>query len=230
MVGIILGQAAEANRMIEDLLMSARLDASSVELESTSIDVVQLVKETLTVMSAAGGSNAVDFVVSDRPILAWGDPMRVGQVIRNLISNAFRYGNGRIRVMIEDRRDVVAVQVFDDGPGIAQEDQESIFAPFNRASQGRKHEASVGLGLSVSLGLARLMAGDLAYRRVGDESLFELTIPAPAQSYGVASAGRSDTLTSDLADLRPSMRFDRRRTEAAIHPYHQRPPIPQQGS
>ncbi|MBK5268536.1 MAG: HAMP domain-containing histidine kinase [Acidimicrobiia bacterium] len=199
MIDMILSQAADANRMVEDLLMSARLDNSSVILETKTFDIVQLVQEVVTVMST-GGNSTVDLVAPDRLILAWGDPMRVSQVIRNLVSNASRYGNGHIRVMIEDRQDVVAVQVLDDGPGITQEDQGSLFEPFTRASQGRKLEASVGLGLSVSRRLARLMTGELAYRRVGAESIFELTIPAPAQSSS-PNIARMKAITTDLAEV-----------------------------
>jgi hypothetical protein len=125
--------------------------------------------------------------------------MRVRQVIQNLVSNAIRYGNGHVQVRIENREDVVAVQVIDDGPGIAEIEQESVFAPFTRALHGRKLQASVGLGLSVARRLTRLMGGDLTYHRVGGESVFELTIPPPAQSPRIA--GRVDAVATEHAEV-----------------------------
>ncbi len=201
MIDMILRQAAEANRMVDDLLTSARLDASSLDLELRTVDVGQLVGETLTVAATVGGESPVDFAMPDHPILAWADPMRVSQVIQNLVSNALRYGNGHVRVTIENREDTVAVQVIDDGPGITENEQVSVFAPFARASQGRKHQASVGLGLSVARELSRLMGGDVTYRRVGGESVFELTIPPPVQSPSPEIVGRVDVVATDLAEV-----------------------------
>lgn len=201
MIDMILGQAAEANRMVKDLLVTTHLDASGLELEPRTIDVGQLVDETLAVMSTNVEGCAIDFVMPDRPVLAWADQMRVRQVIHNLVSNAFRYGNGQVRVTIEDLKDLVAIHVADNGPGIAEEEQESIFAPFTRASHGRKHQDSVGLGLSVARRLARLSGGDLTYRRVGDESVFELTLPPATLLPTPAMSGRTDVITTDLAEV-----------------------------
>lgn len=201
MIDMILGQAAEANRMVKDLLVTTHLDASGLELEPRTIDVGQLVDETLSVMLTNVEGCTVDFVMPDRPVLAWADQMRIRQVIHNLVSNAFRYGAGQVRVTIEDLKDRVAVCVTDNGPGIAEEEQESIFAPFARASHGRKHQDSVGLGLSVARRLARLSGGDLTYRRDGDESVFELILPPATLSTSLAMSGRTDVVTTDLAEV-----------------------------
>jgi signal transduction histidine kinase len=202
MVDIVLGQAAEAGRMVEDLLISSRLDASSVVVEMRNIDVGNLVQETLTMMGTTGVRVAVGFVMPDKPIIASGDQMRVRQITQNLVSNAIRYGGGDVRVTIEHRLDAVAVQVMDNGPGIAPEDQQSLFSPFTRAKQGRRVESSVGLGLSVSRRMARLMGGDLTYRRVDAESLFELTVPVAQTSASPQTTGgerRGEVITTDVA-------------------------------
>jgi len=201
MIDMILGQAEEANRMVTDLLDSARLDASTLDLAFQVVDVGQLVAETLMTMTVAHEGPTVDSVLPDRPIMAWADPMRTKQVVQNLVSNAGRYGGSRIRVMIENRKDAVAVQVVDDGPGIPQSEQESIFAPFSRALQGRKQTASVGLGLSVARRLARLMGGDLTYRYVGGESVFELTLPLSTQPLASEIAGSTGAVEAERAGV-----------------------------
>ena len=201
MIDMILGQAAEANRMVDDLLVSARLTASSLDLEAQVFDVGQLIEETLNVMSTADESSVVDFAMPDRQVLACGDPMRVRQVFQNLVSNAFRYGDGHVQVTVESRTDTVAIQVIDDGPGISPDEEETIFAPFTRASNGRTHEASVGLGLSVARRLARLMDGDLTYRRSGDESIFELTILPDVQSPTREIVGKVKSVTTEFAEV-----------------------------
>jgi len=203
MIDMILGQAGEANRMVTDLLDSVRLDGSTLDLALQIVDMGQVVAETLMVMTVAHEGSSVDFLLPDRPIMAWADPMRVKQVIQNLVSNAVRYGGTRIRVMIENRKDAVAVQVVDNGPGIVQSEQESIFAPFTRATQGRKQAASVGLGLSVARRLARLMGGDLVYRHVGGDSVFELTVPLPTQPLAFEIAERAGAVATDPAEVWP---------------------------
>lgn len=201
MVDMILSQAAEANRMVDDLLVSARLAASSLDLDAQIFDVRRLIEETLNVMSTADEGSVVDFVVPDRLILACGDPMRTRQVIQNLVSNAFRYGDGHVQVTVENRGDAVAIQVIDDGPGISPDEEEAVFAPFTRASNGRTHEASVGLGLSVARRLARLMNGDLTYRRSGDESIFEFVLPSDVQSTIPELVGKVKVLRTEFAEV-----------------------------
>lgn len=200
MIDIILGQTAEANRMVGDLLASARLDASSLDLETQTIDLTQLIEETVVVMSTAGVGGDVEFVSPDRPVLVCADPMRIRQVIQNLVSNAVRYGGDHLQVRIENGEGTVAVQVVDDGPGIAEDERESVFAPFTRASGAGRQEAAVGLGLSVALKLARLMGGDLTYDRVDGESVFELTIPT-GQSLSSETAPKVDVVATEHAEV-----------------------------
>ncbi|VAW07441.1 Two-component system sensor histidine kinase [hydrothermal vent metagenome] len=201
MVDMIISQAAEANRMVDDLLVSARLAASSLDLNAQIFDVGQLIEETLNVMSTADEASVANFVKPDRIILACGDPMRVRQVIQNLVSNAFRYGDGLVQVTVENREDMVAIQVIDDGPGISPDEEEAVFAPFTRASNGRTHEASVGLGLSVARQLARLMNGDLRYHRSRGRSIFELTISSDVQPTTSDSVGTVRALTAEFGEV-----------------------------
>jgi signal transduction histidine kinase len=201
MIDMILNQAAEANRMVDDLLVSARLAASSLDLEAKVFDVGQLIEETLTVVSTAEESSVVDFAMPDRHVLACGDPMRVRQVIQNLVSNAFRYGDGRVGVTVENREDAVVIQVIDDGPGISPDEKETVFAPFTRASNGRTHEASVGLGLSVARQLARLMDGGLSYHRSQDETIFELVLPSDIPSPTVGIVRKLKVVTTEFAEV-----------------------------
>jgi signal transduction histidine kinase len=69
------------------------------------------------------------------------------------------------------------VTVTDDGAGLRVDDAARIFEPYYRASRETVQPGSVGLGLAVSRKLANLMAGDVTYQRVGDETVFELSLP-----------------------------------------------------
>ena len=105
-----------------------------------------------------------------------GDPGRVRQILRNLISNALRYGGDRIRVIVGADSSHL-VQVRDNGPGIPSEERERMFHPYQRAHDAPGVTASMGLGLTISRSLARLMNGDLEYRHEDGESVFELMLP-----------------------------------------------------
>src|SRR5690606_29780586 len=93
-----------------------------------------------------------------------------------LLSNALRYGGDSVTIRVRTDRERVVVEVIDDGPGVPPGEEEAIFQPYIRNRSDRALPGSIGLGLSVSRRLARLMGGDLTYRR-DDLSVFELSIP-----------------------------------------------------
>ncbi|MDP3983620.1 MAG: HAMP domain-containing sensor histidine kinase [Acidimicrobiia bacterium] len=173
---IVVRQAVDANRMVEDLLTSARIDADGIDLQKTPVDVVELIEETLR-FAPTGERTSIVWARPDQPVVVEVDPTRMRQVIQNLVSNAVRYGDGEVEVRIGVDAGGVAVLVIDDGPGIADDDLQRVFEPFGRGSGGVKHSASIGLGLFVSRRLAQLMGGDLVYRRVDGKTVFEMRLP-----------------------------------------------------
>lgn len=115
---------------------------------------------------------------------AWVDPGRVRQIIRNLLTNADRYGGDQVRVILGDTDGGVAIAVEDNGPGIPEGMRDTIFEPYGRAHAERTQPASVGLGLAVARSLARMMGGDLIHERRGDTTVFELQLLAAAADSG----------------------------------------------
>ena len=107
----------------------------------------------------------------------WSDPLRFRQIIRNLLSNATRYGGSNVSVHAFRDGAQVTVAVSDDGTGIPLERANTIFEPYASAHEPGSQPGSVGLGLAVSRTLARLMGGDLVYNGNGGTT-FELTVPA----------------------------------------------------
>ncbi|HEX9977111.1 MAG TPA: ATP-binding protein, partial [Acidimicrobiia bacterium] len=115
---------------------------------------------------------------------AIADPARVRQVLRNLVVNAHRYGGDSIRVEVGRAVEAAYARVVDDGPGVSPDLSERIFEPYVRTWDSPSQPASVGLGLTISRRLARLMGGDVTYCHSGGETTFELTVP-------VATPGRA---------------------------------------
>jgi signal transduction histidine kinase len=170
---LIASQSREMQYIIEDLLVSARADIGAVSVASEPVD---LVEQTYAVVSELGTEPEAVAIEGMVPA-AHADPVRVRQIIRNLIVNANRYGGPHRRVVLASREGAVVFEMRDDGTPLPAEDRERIFAPYERAHHRPGVTASVGLGLSVSRQLARLMGGELVYDHDG-ETVFRLTLPA----------------------------------------------------
>jgi len=174
----IYEQSHELGNIIEDLLIAARADIGTLVVKPAEIDVVEALDTVLvTHARKVTASKSIDPVARGTSQRVMVDPLRFRQIIRNLITNALRYGGANVWVEVESVGDTVEVAVVDDGEGVPPESLEEIFQPYGRAAGGRANPSWVGLGLSVSLQLARLMGGDLQYRRAGDHTRFVVTLP-----------------------------------------------------
>lgn len=182
---LVADQAAEMSYMVEDLLVASRAEIGRVAVETRIVD---LEVELQAAMDGLGLS------VLDVPATipeAVADPTRVRQIIRNLLTNAQRYGGSDLRVEAGSYFDKVWLEVRDNGDGVPENLARTIFEPYSTAHSGVV--GSVGLGLSVSRHLAELMGGTLGYRRDGRESVFRLELPLAGEI-----SGRS--LASQMAD------------------------------
>ena len=177
-LGLIAGQSKDLGHIIEDLLVSARADTGSLVVKPDQL------KLDAELRSVCAESDVVDVDLSliepDMP--GWADPIRVRQIIRNLLTNAGRYGGSQVVAEIDTIGGLSVLSIRDDGPGVPTHQIEAIFEPYERAHHSEGTTASVGLGLAVSRTLARLQGGDLVYRRRGEWTVFELSLPAEEPS------------------------------------------------
>ena len=112
--------------------------------------------------------------------ISLADPVRLRQIVRNLVTNALRYGGDNVVLTIEETGTGYAVvSVGDNGVGIRAVDINRIFEPYQRAGDAPSTAGSVGIGLAVSRHLARKMGGDLVYRRKSGWTRFEFTLKTP---------------------------------------------------
>jgi signal transduction histidine kinase/type II secretory pathway pseudopilin PulG len=175
-IGAIAEQSTEMAFLIEDLLVAARSQTDTITVICEPIDVgdqVHLVRETLL----RSVRRDIDIAVSDgTPTRAIGDALRFRQVVRNLLTNAFRYGGPNAGVEIRARGTRVETIVWDDGDGVDQSLSEVIFTPYGRAHNSRSQPNSVGLGLTVAKDLVHRMGGTIAYQRENGRTLFIVTL------------------------------------------------------
>jgi signal transduction histidine kinase len=181
MVSVIFTQGLEVADLVDDLLTSERAASGNLTVHLSDISLLDECKDIVSPTMTA-----VDIEILGERVITRADGLRTRQILRNLLTNAVRYGGNTIKVEVSATDDHARVVVRDNGPGVKDIDGERIFDPYSRSQDGQTKPDSVGLGLSVARQLARLMSGDLVYRRSQGWTLFELTLPlvpteAPAQ-------------------------------------------------
>ena len=168
MVELIAQQSMDATNIVEDLLTASGVTRGTLQVIPTVIDVTATIRGELTGLDHTS--------MPDTPH-AMADSFRVRQIVRNLISNARRYGGEEISVVIGHDAESVFVDVFDNGSGIPASEQHRVFEPFARSQSADKVSTSMGLGLPISRELAHLMGGTLTYRRDSQLTAFRLRVP-----------------------------------------------------
>jgi PAS domain S-box-containing protein len=175
MIEAIVTESVDMANTVEDLVVAAKVETDALAVVQVAVD---LRAQAAQVLEAWRRSEVEHVELVGPRVRGLGDPARVRQIVRNLISNALRYGGERIVIRTGGDETMARIEVVDNGAAISPGDQERIFLPYQRAHETVGVTPSMGFGLTISGWLARLMDGDLKYRRDGDQNLFELTLPA----------------------------------------------------
>jgi len=166
LVGLVAEQAVDMTAIVEDLLTAAKADQGQLTIEASTTDLSEVAE------------SVVEQLRLDSPVqghaVAWADPGRTRQVIRNLVVNAARYGGPKVELIAGANGSMVWLDVTDDGQGVTAEQENALFRPF--AAHNRRAD-SHGLGLALSRQLAVLMGGDLTYTRSNGRTVFRFTLP-----------------------------------------------------
>ena len=195
--------------LINDILDHSKIEAGRLDIERVPFyldQVIEAVTGVVTLKADEKGLELLFQVSSEVPRALVGDPLRVGQVLLNLTSNAVKFtekGHVVVRVgapSVTDTEAVLELSVEDTGIGISPEQQRRLFAPFTQADGSTSRRfGGTGLGLSISRQLVRLMGGDIALRSIpGKGSVFTVTLPFGRDE---VPAGRLEP-PPELRDLR----------------------------
>lgn len=184
------------NSLLDDLLALSRLESARPGLVRESVDLPALLGAVLEDFrarpSAEGHRLALVVDPALPPVLA--DPLKLGQVFDNLVSNALKYTPRGSRIDLAARiqnSDTIEIVVADDGPGIPPEDLPHIFEPFYRVDKGRSRDkGGTGLGLSIVKRIVQLHGGRVwAESRVGQGTRFLFTLPLESIPLSPPGAG-----------------------------------------
>jgi PAS domain S-box-containing protein len=168
-------------RMVDDLLDMSLLEANRLKLDRKWIDLDTMVRETVKQMSYVAGAR-IDVHESGQPVSCLVDPMRIGQVLGNLISNAVKYGDPKTAVDVSvDYTDAeVKIAVTNYGPGITADEMPRLFERFMRSNRSRGSGVTgLGLGLYIARGIVEAHGGRIwADSEPGKTTTFYIALPA----------------------------------------------------
>ena len=179
LVDILAQEATNTAAVVEDLLVFARANVGDLVVRPQTITVRDLTEQ----VALSWGQIEHGRLKISGGGAAWADPVRLRQVMRNLLTNAFRHGGSVVDVRIAFDDEAVVIEVADNGPGIPLGLRHRVFEPYQHGVNHNSNPASIGLGLTVARTLVRLMDGDLTYSYVDGESVFRLTLPAAVPEY-----------------------------------------------
>ncbi|MFH1434296.1 MAG: HAMP domain-containing sensor histidine kinase [Pseudomonadota bacterium] len=165
----------ELEKLVDDILLATRLETMDEPETVEPVDVFELLKREAKRSGARVDGSSVTIVVS---------PAMVARLIRNLLENAGRYGEGpEVEASLDPLGggdDGVVIRIADRGPGVPEDDRERIFEPFYRLPAHRKLKGKgkgVGLGLALVRQIAAFHSGEVKYvAREGGGSIFEVTL------------------------------------------------------
>jgi CheY-like chemotaxis protein len=214
---MIRSQAASLLTIVNDILDFSKIESRRVELEAVPFTLAHAVDEVIKPLSlrARGKGVALDSrLAADVPARIVGDPVRLKQILTNVIGNAVKFTEeGSVSLDISVERETLLLRVVDTGIGIPAEKSQAIFEPFRQVDGSMTRRfGGTGLGLAIASTLAELMGGGITVDSApGRGSVFEVRIPArpapdnvrteSAVSAEIAAAARRSTTPVRVARI-----------------------------
>jgi len=177
----ILEHARHQARLINDLLDAANLEVGQLVLAREEVALTGLVERAVTDATLSAPMHVITLTAPDGLMVVWGDPVRLRQVLDNLLGNAVKYSpaGSTVQVGVERTDDGVRVMVADEGSGIDPATLPHLFERFYRTEAARQSGATgIGLGLAICKGLVEAHGGQIGVESTpGQGSRFWFTIP-----------------------------------------------------
>ena len=181
---IIMRHAKRMERLVQDLLRLARLDAGQEKLDITTCDLRGLIQSVAADLAPSFEARHQQFAasVADDAATLDADAAKLHDVLRNLLANASAYAPEGTTISVATRRagDRVAIDVLDEGPGIPEEDRSRVFERFYRVDKSRARDpGGTGLGLAIVRHLVELHGGRVSVsNRAGGGAQFTVELEA----------------------------------------------------
>ena len=194
-------------RIIDDILDFSKIEAGSLTLENITFSPLQVAAEVLELMTPIAQKKQVQlhcYARTGTPTELKGDPVRLRQILINLIGNAVKYcvtpnTAGAVQVLLSPSSKLLRIDIIDNGIGIDKEVLPKLFSPFSQADESTtRFFGGTGLGLTISKELAELMGGSItASSTPNEKTCFSLRLPLH-QSRAAATETCIDSPPQDL--------------------------------
>jgi two-component system OmpR family sensor kinase len=182
----IESEGARMARLVDELLLLARLDHSR-GVERSPVDLVPLVRDATEDFRVVDPQRPLTTTYAESALIL-GDPLRLRQVVDNLLANVRTHtpANSAVRVSVSATPASASIAVADAGPGIAAEDRERLFERFWRADPARtRSRGGTGLGLAIVASLVDAQGGTIDVQsEPGKGATFTVTFPLASASVG----------------------------------------------
>lgn len=172
-VGLLLAESRQLASLVDDLLLSGRLDADALAIRPELVDLRWEMERLVCERPPASATDLA--VLGDAQ--AWTDPLRLRRVLFHLYSNAMSHGGDTVTISIAEVPDGVVIKFVDDGPGVPAGSLGLLFDSPTGKKVTVGGPSTLGLGLRLSKRLAAVLGGDLSYQRLDDQTIFTLSLP-----------------------------------------------------
>ncbi|WP_240387195.1 ATP-binding protein [Brevundimonas naejangsanensis] len=208
MLELVQSSSRTLQTLLSDILDLARVESGRLELKEEPFDLARAVDEAALLYAAAARDKGLQFLVEVAPearVWTQGDPVRLKQVLTNLVSNAVKFtASGFVSLTVDatpaEKPQTLRFVVQDTGIGFDAQAQDRLFNRFEQADGDiTRHYGGSGLGLAICRELAAMMGGDLGCEsEPGAGAAFILTLPLkPAQAPAAPSPALAATAPSD---------------------------------
>lgn len=185
-MGIVERNSQQLLRLIDDILDLSKVEAGKMTIENIRFSMVEMLTDFISVMAFKAGEKGIGFkftLDTDIPDLISSDPVRLRQVLTNVVGNALKFTDkGFVSMNVSYSNSILSFIVKDTGIGVSQAQEARLFQPFSQADTSTTRKfGGTGLGLVLSRRLAESLGGKLILMesKVGAGSTFKFEIAAP---------------------------------------------------
>ena len=170
------------SKVLEDLFLLSKSDENQIVLDCKPLDLSLLIEEVCKHAEIIASEKEIRVVIAYLERLQiYGDPVRLRQMVWNVVQNAIKYTQpgGEVKISIQDKEDMVLLTIQDNGIGISEDDLPLIFNRFYRVDKARsRRERGTGLGLSICKFIVDAHEGDIDIgSKLGEGTKFKISLP-----------------------------------------------------
>ncbi len=195
-------------QLVNELMDFRKAETGNLKLRVSEDNIVPMLYEIYNSFydKSVSRNIAIDFIASSENIQLYFDRVQLEKVFFNLIHNAFKftYDGGRIKIIIEEKKDTVTITIADNGKGIAPENLKNLFKNYFQENDHEKQNTGYGIGLALAKSIIELHKGSIVVESEtspdGNNTTFEVTLQKGTGHFGNATLMKS-SINNDTSGL-----------------------------